>query len=177
MKLNRVRVIIERTVKVVLTFTVDIISNRQVIYSSLFSSAHSSSTGSFKCCFKFLSIWFKLKENTIKSENDVTDLRQDTILSFYIAGYSCECFSNTATTWNISWQRNTIFWYWNSQIFHLKYLWLHKLLQPIMVFFYGFQCLCLCAAANSRDTQKYCIVQSYSNISWWRLKLNINQQM
>lgn len=36
-KLNGVRVIIERTVNVVLTFTVDIISDRQVIYSLPFS--------------------------------------------------------------------------------------------------------------------------------------------
>lgn len=66
--LNRVRVTIERTVKVVLTFTRDIISNRQVIYCSLFTSAHGSSVDSFRCSFEFLSIWFKLKKSTIKCE-------------------------------------------------------------------------------------------------------------
>ena len=139
MKLNGARVIIERTVKGLLTFTADIISNRQVIYSSLFSSAHRSSAGSFRRCFKFLSIWFKLKENTIKSKNDVTDLRQDTLLSLQRwLQSSRECFYNTATSWNLSRQRNTVFWYWNSHIFHLKYLWLHKLLQPEILWFFFF---------------------------------------
>lgn len=67
-KLNRVSVTIERIVKVVLTFIVDIISNRQVIYCSLFSSAYRSSVDSFRSCFKFVSIWFKLKKSTIKCE-------------------------------------------------------------------------------------------------------------